>query len=128
MAYETQKFLQDYGVHHRVSSVAFPHSNQRAELGCKSIKRMIRENTGPGGTLNSDKFLRAVMTYRNTADRDIGLSPAQIIFGRNLRDFMPSPLLRLKVAPEWRITIKERENSLRKRAIRNTEKLAIGTK
>ena len=41
MAYETQKFLSDYGVKHCVSSVAFPHSNQRAELAVKSMKRLI---------------------------------------------------------------------------------------
>ena len=40
MAYETQKFLKEYGVRHRVSSVAYPHSNQRAELAVKSMKRL----------------------------------------------------------------------------------------
>ena len=36
MAYDTQKFLSDFGVKHRMSSMAFPHSNQRAELAVKS--------------------------------------------------------------------------------------------
>ena len=66
MACETQKFLADYGVKHRVSSVAYPHSNQREELAVKSMKKLIRENTNSGGRLNNDQFLRAVMTYRNT--------------------------------------------------------------
>ena len=87
MAYETQKFLADYGVRHRVSSVAFPHSDQRAELAVKSVKRLCRENTRSDGSLNSDTFLRAMMSYRNTPDRDTQRSPAQVIFGRNLRDF-----------------------------------------
>ena len=87
MAYETQKFLADYGVRHRVSSVAYPHSNQREELAVKSMKKLIRENTNSEGSLNNDQFLRAVMTYRNTPDRDTNRSPAQVIFGRNLRDF-----------------------------------------
>ena len=69
-AYETRKFLKDYGVRHRLSSVAFPHSNQRAELAVKSMKRLLRENIGNDGRLNTDSFQRAVMQYRNTPDRD----------------------------------------------------------
>ncbi|MEL6803706.1 MAG: RNase H-like domain-containing protein, partial [Bacteroidota bacterium] len=45
----TQKFLNDWGVDHRVSSVAFAHSNCRAEVGVKVAKRMIAENTGHDG-------------------------------------------------------------------------------
>ena len=81
MAYETKRFLSDYGVHHRVSSVAFPHSNQRAELAVKSMKRLLRNNVSGDGKLNSDRFQQAVMQYRNTPNRDTGRSPAQVIFG-----------------------------------------------
>ena len=58
--------MSDYGVQHRLSSVAFPHSNQRAELAVKSMKRLLRENIGMDGKLNTDSFQRAVMQYRNT--------------------------------------------------------------
>ena len=128
MAYETQKFLSDYGVRHRVSSVAYPHSNQRAELAVKSMKRLCRENTNRDGSLNSDKFLRAVMSYRNTPDRDTERSPAQVIFGRNLRDFLPAPMRRLQPQPQWLLLRDDRERALRKRALQNTEKLSVGTK
>ena len=127
-SYETQKFLSNYGIKHRLSSVAYPHSNQRAELTVKSMKRLIRENTGADGNLNNDKFLRALMQYRNTPDRDIGLSPAQIIFGRSLRDFLPSPQSRYKVHRQWVLQREDRERALAKRAVQNMERLAIGTK
>ena len=126
MAYETQRFLADYGVRHRVSSVAYPHSNQRAELGVKSMKRMIRENTSSGGSLDNDRFLQALMMYRNTPDRDTGLSPAQVIFGRNLRDFLPSPQHRLRPQPQWLMLREDREKALAKRAVSNMEKLMPG--
>ena len=123
MAYDTQKFLKDYGVKHRLSSVAFAQSNKRAELGVKSMKRLIRENTNRDGSLTNDKFLKALMTYRNTPDRDTHLSPAQVIFGRNLRDFLPSPQTRYKPQPEWIMLREDREKALAKRAVSNMEKL-----
>ena len=128
MAYETQKFLSDYRVKHRVSSVAFPHSNQRAELAVKSMKRLIRDNTSPDGGLNNDRFMRAVMTYRNTPDRDTGRSPAQVIFGNNLRDFLPAPLRRHQPRSGWKLLREDRERALRKRALKNMERLSVGTK
>ena len=126
-AYETEKFLTEYGVQHRLSSVAFPHSNQRAELAVKSMKRLLRENVGLDGKLNTDRFQRAVMQYRNTPDRDTGRSPAQVIFGRQLRDFLPAPLSRYKPQPEWLLLQDDRERALRKRGLRNTENLQHGT-
>ena len=47
----TRQFLKEWGVHHRLSSVAFPHSNCRAEIGVKSVKRIITDNTTPNGSL-----------------------------------------------------------------------------
>ena len=127
-AYETQQFLSDYGIRHRLSSVAFPHSNQRAELGVKSMKRLIRDNTSGDGSLDNDKFLRALLQYRNTPDRDTGFSPAQVIFGRNLRDFLPAPQSRYKPQPQWIMLQADREKALAKRAALNMERLSTGTK
>ena len=89
MAHTTQKFLQLWAVQHRVSSVAFPHSNCRAEIGVKTSKRLIMNNTAPDGDLNTDKFQRAILQYRNTPDNDTKMSPAMIIFKRPIRDFIP---------------------------------------
>ena len=33
--------LQDFGIRHRVSSAYHPHSNLRAELGVKDMKRLL---------------------------------------------------------------------------------------
>ena len=128
MAHETQKFLEDYGVRHRLSSVAFAQSNKRAELGVKSMKRLIRENTNGDRSISNNRFLQTLMTYRNTPDRDTSLSPAQVIFGRNLRDFLPSPQTRLKPQPEWIQLREDREKALAKRAITNMERLDQNTR
>ena len=52
----TQQLLSNWGVHRRLSSVALAHSNGCAELGVKTCKRMLMENTGPNGKINLDKF------------------------------------------------------------------------
>ena len=82
----TQDFLRLWGVRHGVSSASFPQLNGRAEVAMKTAKRLLLSNTGPTGSLDHDRFLRAMLQLRNTRDPDCNLSPAQIIFGRPLRD------------------------------------------
>ena len=123
MAEKTQTFLRNWGVRHRVSSVAFAHSNTRAELGVKSAKRMIRDNTGTKGRLNTDRFARALLEHRNTPDPDTGLSPAQVIYGRQIRDFIPSLPGNYRPRKEWLLAAHDREMALAKRHAREMERL-----
>ena len=85
-AEEKKQFLKRWGVFHRQSSAYHPHANLRAELGVKVVKRMLRENISSKGELDTDKMARALLAYRNTPCKDLGVSPAQILYGRTLRD------------------------------------------
>ena len=127
MAYvadSTQRFLKTWGVAHRVSTAYNPHSNLRAETAVKSIKRLISNNTGRSGSLNTDALAAALLTYRNTPDRDTGMSPAQILFARQLSDTVPQDPAKLKLRPEWVLTAEAREKALSKRHLaRHTDLL-----
>lgn len=67
-ASHTEDFLCVWQVRHRVSSVSFPQSNGRAEVAVKTAKRLLMSNTGPTGSLDQDRFLRAMLQLRNTPD------------------------------------------------------------
>ena len=124
----TGTYLREIGTHHRLSSVAFAHSNCRAELGVKTVKRLLTDNVGPNGNLNNNAFHRALLQYKNTPDRDTKLSPAMCVFGHQIRDFIP--VLPHKYAPHrsWRDTLEAREDALRSRHIRAHERLSEHTK
>ena len=127
-AEKTQDFLKRWGVKHRQSSAYHPQCNGRAEVAVKATKRLMRANLGPTGTLDSDRFLRAMLQLRNTPDPDCDLSPAQIIFGRPIRDSL-SFANRLEkfsnphIRPVWREAWTKKEESLRIRFTKTAEKL-----
>ena len=124
----TERFLRNWGVRHRLSSAYFPQSNGRAEVAVKTAKRLLMSNTGPTGSLNHDRFLQAMLQLRNTPDPDCNVSPAQIIFGRPLRDTL-SFINRLEkfsnphVRPTWRQAWAAKEDALCTRLTRTTESL-----
>ena len=57
-------------LHHRLSWVAFTNSNCRAEIGVKTMKRLIADYTGPKGELDTDAVQIPILQYRNTPDPD----------------------------------------------------------
>ena len=134
MAQEVQDFLAQHGIHHRLASVAFPHANCRAEVAVKTAKRLIRDNVSADGSLDSLKLTRALLQHRNTPDRDTGLSPAELVLGRQLRDFLPGlpipPPLRTHtdLSQTWQDVARWREKALSKRASRDHERLQAHTK
>ena len=89
---------------------------------------MLRENVGPNGELHTDKFLRAMLQYRNTPQPDTRLSPAQVVFGRYLRDFLPVPVDKYEPKQEWGLVQEYRERAMARRLERDGARLERHTK
>ena len=123
-----KEFLERWGVKHRVSSAYYPRANKFAEVGVKSLKRIVRENLRQDGSLNTDKLARALLMHRNSPCPITGLSPAQVIFGRVLRDHLPLQPGKFEVRKEWRQEADLREKAYTKRHILKQEQLQQGTK
>ena len=124
----TADFLSLWEIHHRVSSAYYPQSNGRAEVAVKKAKRILMENIGSTGSLDNDNFLRAMLQIRNTPDPDCNISPAEIVFGRPIRDAFSfvnrcSKFSNPSVHPEWRKAWSLKEKAMRCRMTRTCEKL-----
>ena len=89
-SHKFEEFLKAWGVRHRLSSVAYPQSNGRAELGVKTAKRIIHNHISANGSIDNEKVARAILQHRNTPLPGIGLSPAQMLLHRKLRDSIPT--------------------------------------
>ena len=123
-----KEFCRKWDIYQRVSAAYHPHSNKRAEVAVKSAKRMVQKNLGPHGQLDTDRFGRALLMHRNNPDPTTGLSPAMILFGRQLRDHLPLTPGKFQLRPEWRQTADMRERCLSTRHVLKAEQLSRGTK
>ena len=70
---------------------------------------------GPDGSIDNDKFMRAIMQFRNTPMQDCRRSPAQIVYGRQLRDYLPAIHNKLEPLKDWSVTMEHKECLLARR-------------
>jgi hypothetical protein len=95
---------------------------------------VIRDSVKPNGELDPIPLVNGLLTLRNTPDQDTGMSPAQMLLGRDLRDFLPGtkPKAHLTRHNELRDTWQEvadwRELALAPRSAKMHDKLQQGTK
>ena len=133
-----KEFLRIWKIDHETSSASYPQANGRAELAVKTAKRTtLSENVSSDGSLDTDRTCRALLQYRNTPIKHLGLSPAQILFHRNLRDGLPTDPRRFKPHKRWITAAHHREEAFQKRNVslvnrynRTTRKLSslpVGT-
>ena len=125
---EAQEFFKRFNIKHRVSSSYFPHSNQRAETAVKAAKRMIQENTGPNGSLDTDAFLSALLMHRNTPSAALKMSPSEVVFGRKIRDLLPVKEGQLKMNPEWHSQLQMRDAAMARRHAKRGQDLEEHTR
>ena len=123
-----QDFFARWGINHRVSSAYYPRANKRAEVAVKAAKRLVMGNLGPKGTLNTDSFARALLEHRNTVDPLTQLSPAMIIYGRELKGFLPALMTKYQPRKEWRLEADLREQAHAQRHAKMEERLSAGTR
>ena len=50
---------------------------------------MLMNNASPGGSIEVDKFQRAMLVYQNSVDPETMASPAMIVIGHPIRDPIP---------------------------------------
>jgi hypothetical protein len=74
-----REFAKMYSFKWTSSSPQYPQSNGQAESAVKLLKKILKKN---------DDLYLALLSYRNTS-LSCGASPAQLLFGRALRDRLP---------------------------------------
>ena len=73
---------------------------------------MLMDNVSSSGSLDVDKFQRALLMYRNTVDPETKASPALILFGRPICDGIPISMGRYSPHETWTELMSHHEMAL----------------
>lgn len=109
---EFADFCQKWGIQHITSSPYMSRSNGVAEEAVKEAKKLIRANISPAGVIDKQSMVAGLMMFRNTPRKPTDMSPAQLVFGRDIRDSLP--MTRASLKPAHRFAVELRSQNVRK--------------
>ena len=104
-------FAKAWNIQHKTSSPHYHQSNGIAEEAVKEAKKMIRPNLSGKG-IDVQGLAAALLGYHNTPKRNQALAPSQKVFGRYIKDTLPSTpdhLIKL-----WDRSAKDKETAAKK--------------
>jgi hypothetical protein len=123
---EFQEFAKKYGMQHTTVSPKHPQANGKAEKAVGVCKNLMKKSI-EGKT----DFYLALLEWRNIPQAEIGLSPAQRLYGRRLRGVVPTiskqlePELYPGVQEKMKIS-KDKQKQWYDRGSRPLKDLAVG--
>ena len=79
-----------------------PKVVDRLKLLVKTAKHIQMGNTDTAGHINYDQSAHSFMMHQNTPLQDVGISPAEMLFGKPIKDHLPSPPDQLAARPQWK--------------------------
>ena len=97
------------------SSPGFPQANGSAESAVKAVKEMLGQE---------DPFL-ALLSYRTTRIPELGASPAELLYGRQLRTTLPASPTTFLPRPVDYETVRERDRVWKERQRQNFNKTGV---
>ena len=100
------------GIDSEPSSPYNPQSNGIAENSVKELKKLIHCLTKPGRkSIDPEEWCQALLVHVNTPKRPSGLTPSQLMFGRDVRDGLS--LVRDLLTPEHQAAIERRIRTIK---------------
>ncbi|KZS02194.1 Uncharacterized protein APZ42_000862, partial [Daphnia magna] len=100
-----QSKLRQWGVQWGNSTPHYPQSNGHVEAAVAATKELVTK-ISPSGDLSSHEFSRGMLEFRNTP-RENGVSPAEMVFGHQLRSIIPAH--RTSYAARWQAVMEGRD-------------------
>ncbi len=97
---EFDTWCKDWGIKIVRSSPYMPRSNGVAEAAVKEIKKLIRANLTASSNIDTQSLLAGLIMFQNTPRNPTNKSPAELLFGRQIRDSLPCP--RDMLLPQYR--------------------------
>ena len=77
--------MEDWGINHFSSSPMHQRANGKTESAVKIMKSLLVKTNKEGGNP-----YEAMLEQKNTPRQDSGRSPAEMMFNRRTRSFLPS--------------------------------------
>jgi hypothetical protein len=87
-------------------------SNGVVEESAKEAKKLIGANISPAGIIDKQSMVAGLMMFRNTPRKPINMSPAQLVFCRDIRDSLP--MTRASLKPAHRFVVELQSQNVRK--------------
>ena len=87
-SYDFKNYMSNMGIHHRKITPLWPRANAETERFMRTVKKCIKTAEIEQKNWKQELY-RFLLSYRSTPHTSTGLSPAQILFGRELKTKLP---------------------------------------